>query len=194
MTRRGRWLFLALTVLVLVGLDQGTKYWAIHALNGGQVPPQPGRVVLAKFPASWQHSLFHMTYAVNTGAFLSLGQSLPDGVRFWVLTGLNGVILAVVAGILVLKKQLDFKLVVPLSLILAGGLGNLIDRVVHDGLVVDFMNMGLGPRWRTGVFNVADVAIMAGLFSLLFVEFFLTSRDKAPATEKKDAQEATEQS
>lgn len=184
MTRGGRWLFIGLTLLVLVGLDQATKYWAIHTLNGGEVIPQPGSVKMAKFPEAWHpNDLFHITYAVNTGAFLSLGQGLPDGVRFWVLTGLNAVILTVVAAVLVLKRALEFKLVLPLTLILAGGMGNLIDRIVHDGLVVDFMNMGLG-RLRTGVFNIADVAIMAGLFTLLFAEFFLAART---SEEAKDA-------
>lgn len=180
MTRGARWLFMFIVLLLLTGLDQGTKYWAMHALNGGELLPQPGGVIMAKFPASWEHSLFHMVYAVNTGAFLSLGQGLPDGIRFWVLTGLNVVILSVVTGVLVIKQHLAFKLVLPLTLILAGGLGNLIDRLVHDGIVVDFMNMGIGRVLRTGVFNVADIAIMAGLFTLLFVEFFLSSSGKKP--------------
>jgi signal peptidase II len=192
MARGRRWLFMAVVILVLTGLDQVTKYWAIHALNGGEVLPQPGQVIMAVFPSGWHPSdLFHITYAVNTGAFLSLGQSLPDGVRFWVLTGLNTVILSVVTGVLVLMRQLSFKHVLPLTLILAGGLGNLIDRVVHDGLVVDFMNMGIGPRFRTGVFNVADVAIMAGLFLLLFVEFFLSSHGKQKEVKADGAPEAT---
>ena len=51
---------------------------------------------------------------------------------------------------------------------LAGGIGNLIDRVFHGGLVIDFLNMGIGPV-RTGIFNVADMAIMAG-FALLILQ------------------------
>jgi signal peptidase II len=44
----------------------------------------------------------------------------------------------------------------------AGGLGNLWDRLATGGWVVDFMNLGVGPL-RTGIFNVADVALMAGV-------------------------------
>ena len=51
-------------------------------------------------------------------------------------------------------------------LVAAGGAGNLVDRVVRDGRVIDFMNLGLGPV-RTGIFNVADVQIMVGLGLLL---------------------------
>jgi len=50
------------------------------------------------------------------------------------------------------------------ALILAGGIGNLIDRVSQQGLVTDFMNVGIGPVFRTGIFNVADMAITAGFF------------------------------
>lgn len=54
-----------------------------------------------------------------------------------------------------------------LILFVAGGLSNLIDRVAM-GSVIDFMNVGIGS-FRTGIFNVADVAIMAGV-ALLLVE------------------------
>ena len=47
------------------------------------------------------------------------------------------------------------------AIIAAGGAGNLWDRVQTGGWVVDFLNLGVGPV-RTGIFNVADVALMAG--------------------------------
>lgn len=53
-------------------------------------------------------------------------------------------------------------------LILAGGFGNLYDRAINDGRVVDFMLLQLGPL-QTGIFNVADIAIMAGLFGFFFI-------------------------
>ena len=60
------------------------------------------------------------------------------------------------------------------SLVAAGGIGNLIDRIFRQGRVVDFMNMGITVNQfplRTGIFNVADVAIMAGLFLIIAIEF-----------------------
>jgi signal peptidase II len=51
--------------------------------------------------------------------------------------------------------------VLAVSLVFAGGVGNLIDRIIHNGFVVDFINIGIGPI-RTGIFNVADVAVMGG--------------------------------
>ena len=54
------------------------------------------------------------------------------------------------------------------SLFIAGGASNWFDRI-NDGRVVDFMNAGIG--WlRTGVFNVADVAIMLGVALFIFAE------------------------
>ena len=53
-----------------------------------------------------------------------------------------------------------------LALVLAGGASNLIDRFVNDGYVVDFINLGAGPI-RTGIFNIADVAITVGALLLL---------------------------
>jgi len=45
----------------------------------------------------------------------------------------------------------------------------LIDRVARDGLVRDFLNVGVGPL-RTGIFNLADVALMAGCVLLMIRE------------------------
>ena len=53
-----------------------------------------------------------------------------------------------------------------LTLLIAGGLGNLIDRLVY-GYVTDFLNVGIGSL-RTGIFNVADMAIMLGVGLLFF--------------------------
>ena len=52
-------------------------------------------------------------------------------------------------------------------MMLSGGIGNLWDRIVHDGRVIDFMNVGLGGL-RTGIFNVADLCITVGVVLLLF--------------------------
>lgn len=48
-----------------------------------------------------------------------------------------------------------------------GGIANLIDRVTRDGHVVDYLVLNLGPL-HTGVFNLADIAIMAGAGVLLW--------------------------
>ena len=54
-------------------------------------------------------------------------------------------------------------------MMLAGGGSNFFDRAVNNGAVIDFMNVGLGPL-RTGVFNVADMAIMFGCALFFYVQ------------------------
>jgi signal peptidase II len=56
------------------------------------------------------------------------------------------------------------------ALLLGGAIGNLIDRVRFDGLVIDFLNLGVGPL-RTGIFNVADVAVSVGALLLILPHF-----------------------
>jgi signal peptidase II len=59
-------------------------------------------------------------------------------------------------------------LLIGTSLVCAGGASNWVDRLVR-GSVVDFVNVGVGPL-RTGIFNVADVAIMLGVAALLLAQ------------------------
>lgn len=169
--RTKRVAFVAALVVVLVGLDHLTKWLAVVYLK--EHPP-----------IIYLGDLFRLQYATNTGAFLSLGAGLPEHIRPWLLTGLNGVILSVVAMFLIAKRQIPFLVTLALALILSGGVGNMIDRIFRDGVVVDFMNIGMpwGPlKIRSGIFNIADIAIMAGLFLMIGIELF------APSDKKKDA-------
>ena len=65
--------------------------------------------------------------------------------------------------------------IIALALIAAGGFGNLIDRVLYDGRVTDFLNLGVGSL-RTGIFNIADAVEVIGV---LF--FALSWRNAVPA-------------
>lgn len=98
---------------------------------------------------------------------LSLGADFPDNLRFIIFTAIVGVLLVGSLIYLLVKPMDKFSFITGL-LILAGGFGNLYDRALNDGRVVDFMLIQFGPL-RTGVFNVADIAIMAGLFSFIFL-------------------------
>ena len=64
-------------------------------------------------------------------------------------------------------QPMSLDTVVAWSLVLSGGLGNLVDRIINDGRVIDFMNIGIGSL-RTGIFNVADVYITVGVVVLVF--------------------------
>lgn len=156
---------LTLISLVLagtVGCDQATKQLAISGLQGEQ-----GRSFLG--------GLFRLTYAENPGAFLSLFGGLSAPVRFWLLTASVGVMLLGMLAWLMASGRLSRLHTVALALCIGGGLSNWLDRLLNDGRVVDFMVLGLGPV-RTGVFNVADIAIMLGLGL-----FLLKPRTRAPS-------------
>jgi signal peptidase II len=89
-----------------------------------------------------------------------------------------GILLAGLTAYALLAKRLAAAEVVATALIVGGGAGNLIDRL-YLGYVRDFANLGLG-RLRTGVFNVADLAIMAG-FAVLIVYLVRTRSTGAPS-------------
>ncbi len=86
--------------------------------------------------------------------------------RFGLLTIGVGLILLIALLYLLKSRQLERLQIVALALLVGGGMSNWYDRLVNDGRVVDFMVLGIG-RLRTGVFNVADIAIMLGIGLML---------------------------
>jgi len=59
-------------------------------------------------------------------------------------------------------RDLGLAQFVGLFLVVSGGTGNFIDRLINNGAGIDFLNIGIGPL-RTGIFNFADVFIMTGI-------------------------------
>ena len=145
-----------LLLFVCVGCDQSTKYTAKHFLEGQQT-------------LSYMGDIFRLSYTENTGAFLSLGAGMPEKLRYAMLVVLVSIFLVAFLLFVIRSKKLNSLVVSSSVLIIGGGLGNLIDRIINKGSVIDFMNIGIGPI-RTGIFNVADLAIMAGV--LMFAVFY----------------------
>jgi signal peptidase II len=142
-----------ITLLTCVGCDQATKAVAKEYLPRNEV-------------MSFARDTFRLQYAENKGAFLSIGASLPENVRGLLFTVGIGAIVFGILGYLLFVPALPLATTVALSLIAGGGLSNLIDRIAYGGYVIDFLNIGLGGL-RTGIFNIADVAIMVGAISLI---------------------------
>ncbi len=82
-----------------------------------------------------------------------------------VLVAINALIALGLVGAILLGWHMTPVRLAGCALLLAGAVGNLIDRLRFDGLVIDFMNLGVGGL-RSGIFNVADMAIMAGALLL----------------------------
>ena len=142
---------LCLLLAATAGCDRVTKHYALTTLAG--TPAQ-----------SYLGDTIRLDYHENAGGFLSAGATWRPATRTLVFQIANGVFLF---GTLILAIRYQWSRLAAAGLILfvAGGLSNLIDRVAM-GSVIDFLNIGIGPV-RTGIFNVADVAIMAGVALLL---------------------------
>ncbi len=141
-------LAVAAILLSCLGCDQATKRLAIERLKGRQAQ-------------SFCGDLLRLEYAENPGAFLGVGGQLGPAMRWVLLVGVNGLLTVGIAAALVVGRRMSPWRLAGCGLLVSGAVGNLIDRVRFDGLVIDFLNVGLGPL-RTGIFNVADMAIMAG--------------------------------
>ncbi len=113
------------------------------------------------------HDIVRLQLVKNTGAFLSAGASLSEHVRFAVfIVAVAGILLGLLLAAL-FARRLSQARTVALALIVGGGASNLVDRLINDGGVTDFLNVGVGPL-RTGIFNFADMAILAGALILMF--------------------------
>jgi signal peptidase II len=118
-------------------------------------------------PRSYFHDVFRLEYVENTGAALSLGDDLPRNVSFWLLSVVPlMLLLGLFIYVIMHLGSFRFLKLLSFSMIIAGGLGNIIDRLLYDRHVTDFMNMGISSL-RTGIFNVADIYVTAGVIGLL---------------------------
>jgi signal peptidase II len=159
MTKIGIRLVLLIAIGATVGCDRVTKHVAATTLAG-----TPSRSFLA--------DTFRLEYAENTGAFLGLGADWPLSARTALFSIGNGLLLFAMA-VMAMRLHWPRPALLGLALFVSGGVSNLLDRVT-DGKVIDFMNVGLGPL-RTGIFNVADMAIMLGA-GIVVVAGYLSDR------------------
>jgi len=161
MNRISRILLILLIVLAFVGCDQATKSLARRELQ-------------FVTSVSMLQGLVRFQYAENDGAFLSIGSELPLSVRKSVAIVLTVIVVVGAIALLLFADKINLSNLVALSLLLAGSMGNLIDRLLNDGRVVDFLILGT-TTIHTGILNVADLLITAGLVTL-YITIFLQKR------------------
>ncbi len=156
------WRFWWLAVLVLVA-DQLSKIWVLQNFTLGES--------IQLLP------VFNFTYARNYGAAFSfLGDA--GGWQRWLFTAIAIVVTCVLSVWLSRLKPTQLKLSLALVLIIAGAIGNLIDRSLY-GYVVDFLHVYY-QQWHYPVFNIADCAITIGAGLLIWDSF--TSEEEAAQT------------
>jgi len=137
-------------IVFVVALDQLTKYLIKANLDlNSTIPLLDG--------------IFHITYIQNSGAAFSMFQNKTGFLIAMQLT----VITIVLVYLIKRQKKEHWCLLVSLSLIAAGGIGNLIDRAIN-GYVVDFLDFRFWP-----IFNVADISVCVGCGLLVVYMFFV---------------------
>lgn len=105
---------------------------------------------------------FRIVYVRNPGAAMGLA---PFG--RWTLVGISaGAALMLIWLLATTAARMRWRRLA-MGLILGGALGNLVDRVFYDGLVVDFLDFGIGVH-RFWAFNVADMGVSCGGVLLFF--------------------------
>jgi len=146
---------------LIVAVDQATKLLIQATLVPGQSIPVMG----------W---LVRITYIRNPSAAFGLAFGT---VNFYILFGVAASI--VVSWYLLRLPRGEYWPRIALALILAGALGNLIDRL-RLGEVIDFIQVGLSERIVWPIFNVADLGVSTGVILLLI--YFIVVGEPQPAT------------
>lgn len=152
-----------LVIAVLTAIDQLTKYAAVMTVkvNG---------------PKEFLFGLFQFRYVENTGAAFS---SFSDNTQL--LTVATVIILAVCLLLLMSRRFKPLFINICLLLVVAGGLGNVIDRILY-GFVVDFIE----PLFIDfAVFNFADCCITVGAFMLIGYEIYDLFSERKKKAENK---------
>ena len=136
----------------IIALDQLTKSRVVETMRLGESIP-----VVPDF--------FHLTYITNPGAAFGI---LPNQRVFFLVMGLA--LLVLFAFFYPRLKKSDRLLKFGVICLVSGSTANLIDRV-QTGAVVDFFDFRVWP-----IFNVADVAVVAGMFVMIYVIIFMDDK------------------
>ena len=147
-------------IAVLVAVDQIIKFWAASSLE------PVGTMHLLRIG---KQRIIDLTYVENDGAvFGSFG-----GKRI-ILIVVTTILVCVCACFLYRYKTSSKLMFISLNMIIAGGIGNWIDRVFRNGLVVDYIEIKL---FNFAVFNFADICITLGVAFILIYILFIEKRD-----------------
>jgi signal peptidase II len=172
---RQKLILAALFVGGIILLDVRSKQWALEALaHKGTVESQWG---------------LPLTLAFNQG--IAFGLDIPSAGR-WILIAASVFVVLMLGGMFQTARPGDWVRLSSLSLVGAGAVGNLIDRVRWDRGVVDFIgpiNLGF-MNWP--IFNVADMAITIGAVLLAWSMWREGARAKTPALESTNRAAASD--
>ncbi len=147
--------------VIIIALDQIVKNWAAETLVNGDI-------AIIK-------NVLYLKYAENTGVAFSMFSD-----NRWILVGVTSIMLAVVLAFFLSGKAEGKLELFSLSLLLAGGVGNLIDRI-SLGYVIDYIDVRI---INFAIFNIADICICVGAF-LLCVAVYFSDKEKNEEKQRK---------
>jgi signal peptidase II len=152
-----RWGLALIALVLLVGLDQATKAWVRHAV--------PFHSVTVLIPGA-----IDLTYVENPGVSFSFLGSVAAEVRVPVLIGITLLAVALLGSYWVRRRAgMDRWMDDGMVLILAGAMGNLIDRFLR-GTVTDFLHFHIGA-YSLFVNNAADIFISLGVLAYVLAAY-----------------------
>lgn len=152
-----RYFFIVGIISANIIVDQFAKYIVRSHVNEFEIIPLVSNYLI-------------LTRIENSGAFLSLGDSLPSFIKTILLSILPSFVIFAGLVFLFVKTHLSGFLITGLCFILGGGIGNLYDRIAY-GSVTDFFHIDF-VIFQTGIFNLADVSIMIGMAMILIDSYF----------------------
>lgn len=155
-----RAIIIVVVIMLNIGCDQVSKHIVREKINYNQ-------------DISLLYNHFTLTKVENTGAFLSLGDSISPGLKFVLLTLIPVLVLLFATGYLIVKKNLPKIPLIAACFIVGGGIGNIYDRLLYHS-VTDFMHLRFGFL-QTGIFNMADVSVSFGVV-ILFLWYYLEGK------------------
>ena len=149
--------------VVLVAVDQIIKNWAAETLVKGDI-------AIIK-------NVLYLKYTENTGVAFSMFSD-----NRWILVGATSVMLIAVLAFFLSGKITDKIELFSLSLLLSGGVGNLIDRI-SLGYVIDYIDVRI---INFAIFNLADICICVGAFLLCVAGYFSDKKEKEEKLAKEN--------
>jgi signal peptidase II len=112
------------------------------------------------------NGLFNLVYVMNPGAAFGFLASTSEMFRYFFFIGITAVVILLIIYYIVKSKSKNMPIVISLTLIFAGAVGNLIDRIRY-GAVVDFLDFYI-HTWHWPAFNVADSSISLGAVLMIW--------------------------
>lgn len=113
---------------------------------------------------------FILTNVENSGAFLGMGSGFSPIMKSVFLIILPIIVLISIIIYVYRDKEIDKVSLIGFSIIIGGGMGNIFDRIIY-GSVTDFLFIDLGGIFKTGIFNIADLAVTTGMILILLMSF-----------------------